>query len=152
MRVGRLAQGLVVLLWATHALDVQWTAARVALAGLTVVGGATLYIGLFVIQATVAFWTIDSLEAVNTVTYGGVETSQFPLSIYRPWFRRFFTFVVPLACVSYFPALAILGRDDVELGSPVWFRWSAPLIGVLFLCVALKFWKFGVRHYHSTGS
>lgn len=152
MRVGRLAQGLVVLLWAARALEVHWSVDRVALAGFTVLGGACLFVGLFVIQATLAFWTTESLEAMNTVTYGGVETSQLPLSIYRPWFRRFFTFVVPLACVSYFPALAILGRDDVHLGSPAWFRWSAPVVGVLFLVMALQVWRFGVRHYRSTGS
>jgi len=152
MRVGRLVQGLIVLLWAAKALHVDWSAPRVALAGFTVLGGACLYIGLFVIQATLAFWSTESLEAMNTVTYGGVETSQLPLSIYRPWFRKFFTFVVPLGCVSYFPALAVLGREDVQLGSPVWFRWSAPAVGVVFLCVALRFWRFGVRHYRSTGS
>ena len=48
------------------------------------------------LQATLAFWTTETLEIVNTVSYGGVETAQYPLSIYRPWFRHFFTFVVPL--------------------------------------------------------
>lgn len=152
MRVGRLAQGLIVLLWAASALNVQWSAARIGLAVSAVVGGACLFCGLFVLQATLSFWTIETLEVMNTVTYGGTETAQFPLSIYRPWFRKFFTFVVPLACVTYFPALAILGREDVHLDSPVWFRWSAPLIGVLFLVLALQVWKFGVRHYRSTGS
>jgi ABC-2 type transport system permease protein len=134
------------------ALDVQWTAPRVALACYAVVGGACLFTGLLVVQATVAFWTIDSLEAMNTVTYGGVETSQLPMSIYRPWFRRFFTFVVPLACVSYFPALGVLGREGMAPGWPVWFFWSAPTIGVLFLAASLGLWRFGVRRYCSTGS
>ena len=48
----------------------------------------------------------------NIVTHGGVETTQFPLSIYRPWFRGIFTFVFPLGAVSYFPVLAILGKAD----------------------------------------
>lgn len=152
MRVGRFAQGLVVLLWAANALDVQWSVARIALVVLAAFGGACLFAGLFVLQATLAFWTIETLEIVNTVTYGGNEAGQYPLPIYRPWFRRFFTFVVPLACVTYFPGLAILGREDPMLGSPTWFRWAAPLIGVLFLAVALRVWQVGVRHYRSTGS
>lgn len=77
--------------------------------------------------------------------------AQYPLTIYRPWFRRFFTFVIPLACVNYFPALAILGRPD-PLGMPVFLQWIAPLIGVGFLVVTLQVWKIGVRHYRSTGS
>jgi ABC-2 type transport system permease protein len=152
MRVGRFVQGLIVLLWAASVLDVPWSAARIALVVFTVLGGAGLFSGLFVLQATLSFWTIETLEIANTVTYGGNEAGQFPLSIYRPWFRNFFTFVVPLACVTYFPALALLGRDDPLIHSPLWFRWSAPAIGVLFLIVSLQVWQIGVRHYRSTGS
>ena len=152
MRIGRLLQGLVVLIWAAGALNVEWSIAHVGLLMFAIIGGVCLFIGLFVLQATLSFWTIESLEIMNTMTYGGIETSQYPLSIYRPWFRKFFTFVVPLACVSYFPALAILGREDTAIGSPQWFLWVAPAIGIIFLMVCLQFWKFGVRHYRSTGS
>ena len=151
-RIGRAVQGLIVLVWAAAALGVQWTAGRVCLVVLAIVGGASMFYGLWVIQATLAFWTIESLEVMNAVTYGGAETGQYPLSIYRPWFRKFFTFVVPLACVSYFPALAILGRTDTAMGTPRWFQCAAPLIGVAFLPVSLQVWRFGVRRYRSTGS
>ncbi len=152
MRIGPLFQGLVVLLWSAGTLDVDWTPPRVGLAVFAVFGGACLFAGLFVLQATLAFWTTETLELMNTMTYGGKDTGQYPLSIYRPWFRRFFTFVVPLACVSYYPALAILGRDDPVTHSPLWFQVSAPVVGVLFLVGSLQVWCFGVRHYRSTGS
>ena len=45
--------------------------------------------------------TVESIEIVNCLTYGGIETAQFPLSIYRPWFRSFFTFVVPLVAINW---------------------------------------------------
>ena len=151
-RIGRLINGLIVLLWATAALDVVWTPGRIALLVFTIFGGMCMFMGLFVLQATMSFWTTETLEIMNTVTYGGTETAQYPLSIYRPWFRKFFTFVVPLASVSYFPALAILGRDDSALDSPRWFQCSAPLIGIIFMLISLQVWKFGVRHYRSTGS
>ena len=123
-----------------------WTKLQTAIAG-----GAARFVGLVVLQATLAFWTTETLEIVNTVTYGGVQTTQYPIAVYRPWFRKFFAYVVPLACVSYFPAIAIIGRTD-PLGSPIWFQYLSPLIGVGFLLVALQVWKFGVRHYVSTGS
>ena len=129
----------------------QWTLARIALAGFAIFGGACLFYGLWVLQATLAFWTIETLEIVNTVTYGGVETAQYPLVIYRPWFRRFFTAVIPLACVSYFPALAIMDRSAGS-GVPSVLQWLAPAAGVGFLALSLQVWKIGVRHYRSTGS
>jgi ABC-2 type transport system permease protein len=151
LRVGRLAQGLIVLAWAASALDVVWSPARIALVLAAIFGGACLFSGLLVLNATMAFWTTETLEIVNTVTYGGVETAQYPLSIYRGWFRKFFTRVIPLACINYVPALAILGRSDPH-GTPPALHWAAPAVGVGFLLLTLQVWKLGVRHYRSTGS
>lgn len=150
-RVGRFTQGLVVLLWAASVLDIPWSPAKTALAIAAILGGVCLFFGLIILQATLAFWTTETLEIMNTVTYGGVETAQYPLAIYRRWFRRFFTFIVPLACINYFPVLAILGRPD-PLDIPRLLQWTAPAVGVAFLAMALQIWKIGVRHYHSTGS
>jgi len=151
MRLGRLVHGVAVLGWAAVALDMAWSLPKILLLGAAIVGGACLFCGLFVLQATLAFWTVETLEIMNTVTYGGVETAQYPLAIYQPWFRRFFTLVVPLACANYFPAQALLGRPD-PLGSPPLFQWLSPVVGGLFLAGALQVWKVGLRHYCSTGS
>ena len=114
-------------------------------------GGACLFSGLFIFQATLCFWTTESIEIVNCTTYGGVEAAQFPLTIYRPWFRAIFTFVIPLATINYFPAQVLLNLDDA-LGSTRLIQWLSPLAGVLFLWICLRFWNFGVKHYRSTGN
>jgi ABC-2 type transport system permease protein len=150
-RFGRLLQGLAVLGWAAHAGGVHWDPARVLLLLLAIAGGACLFLGLVVLQATSCFWTVETLEVWNVFTYGGNYAGQYPMSIYRPWFRRFFTAVVPLACVSYLPALALLDRPD-PLGLPTVLRWLGPLAGALFLGFALQIWKLGVRRYTGTGS
>jgi ABC-2 type transport system permease protein len=150
-RIGRFSQGLAVLIWSAATLDIPWTLPKIALVVGAILGGMCLFCGLFVLQATLCFWTVESLEVMNTLTYGGVETGQFPITAYRSWFRSFFIYVVPLACVTYFPALAILGRPDA-LGSSRWFQWLAPLVGVAFLMIAMQVWRIGVRHYRSTGS
>lgn len=151
MRLGRLLQGLVVLLWSSMTLEIAWTLPKVALLIVAVLGGACLFAGLFVVQATICFWTVESIEIMNTVTYGGVEAAQFPVTIYRQGFRKFFTYGVPLAAVTYFPATAILGRQD-PLGSSRLFQYLSPVIGVAFLLLATQVWRIGVRHYRSTGS
>ncbi|MBI3038435.1 ABC-2 family transporter protein [bacterium] len=151
MRIGRFSQGLAVILWGGLKLKIFFSIPCLALLLFAILGSAALFSGLFVLQATLSFWTIDSLEIVNTVTYGGVETAQFPLSIYNRWFRGFFTFVIPLACINYFPAHAILGKKDV-LGYPEFFGWVSPFFGFAFLWFCFKIWEFGVRNYKSTGS
>ena len=150
MRVGRFLQGLLVLIWSAGRLGIDWSASSVLLVAWSIVGGTCLFSGLFVLGAALCFWTVESIEIVNCLTYGGVETAQFPLSIYRPWFRSFFTFAVPLATINYFPLQAIL-NPNLE-GYTRLVAWMSPLAGIAFLLVCLQFWRIGVRHYTSTGS
>jgi ABC-2 type transport system permease protein len=151
LRIGRLLQGLVILIWAFFNLGVDWNAAKVALLIFSIGGSIMIFTGLLIMQAAMCFWSTQSLEIMNSFTNGGVETAQWPLSIYNRWFSKIFIFIIPLGCVNYFPVIAILGKPDV-LQSPVWFQWISPLAGVLFLAVCLLVWKYGVRHYRSTGS
>jgi ABC-2 type transport system permease protein len=150
-RIGRLIQGVALLGYAAWAGTIDWTWERVVLLVVSTVCGVCAFLGILVLQATSAFWTVDSLEVWSAFTYGGVTMSQYPLAIYRSWFRALFTFVFPIGCVIYYPGLAILGHAD-PLGAPAFVGWLAPLAGPGFLVVSLWIWRFGVRHYQSTGS
>jgi ABC-2 type transport system permease protein len=150
-RLGRTLQGLVVLVLATHLAAITWDAAAVATAVWAVAGGAALFASILGLQATMVFWTVESLEIVNVLTYGGVQAAQYPLNIYAAWFRRVLTFGVPLACVAYYPVLAILKRSD-PLGAPDWLLPITPLAGFVFLAVSLLAWRAGMARYASTGS
>ena len=150
-RVGRFAQGVAVLAYAFATLDIAWDLPRVLLFIAAIVGAICVFLGLLIMQATSAFWTTETLEIWNAFTYGGVTMAQYPLSIYRSWFRNLFTFVIPLGCGNYLPGIAILGVED-PLGTPVIVQWLAPLVGPVFLGVALIIWRFGLRRYRSTGS
>ncbi|WP_219213482.1 ABC transporter permease [Variovorax boronicumulans] len=150
-RLGRLLQGMAVLVFATHQAPIAWTPATVAVALFALVGGIALFLGILVLQGTLAFWTVESLEIANVLTYGGVQAAQYPLALYANWFRRVLTFVVPLACVAYYPALAILGKPD-PLGAPAWMGALSPLAGFVFLAAAFGVWRLGLRRYASTGS
>src|SRR5262249_8869791 len=99
------------------------------------------------LQATSAFWTIETLEVWNTFTYGGNYASQYPMAIYRRWFRWFFTAIVPLACTAYLPATAILDRAPLDVVHAL-----APAAGVIFLALSLAAWRLGLRKHASTGS
>jgi ABC-2 type transport system permease protein len=150
-RIGRMLQGLAVLVLATRLAHIDWDPAAVAIAVWAVAGGVALFAGILVLQATLSFWTIESLEAVNVFTYGGVQAAQYPLNIYAGWFRRVLTFGVPLACVAYYPVLAILKRPD-PLGAPDWILPLTPLAGFAFLALSFLAWRAGMARYASTGS
>jgi ABC-2 type transport system permease protein len=99
-RIGRLAQGMLALWIGTHLSTINWTLGAWVTIAFAVLGGVALFSGILVLQGTLAFWTVESLEIANTLTYGGVEAAQYPLDVYARWFRNFVTFVVPIASVS----------------------------------------------------
>jgi ABC-2 type transport system permease protein len=150
-RIGRFSQGIVVFIWSLSTLQIPCNFQILWLLGTSIIGGVALFLGIAIMQATLTFWTIESLEIMNILTYGGVETAQYPLSIYSKWFQRFFTFLIPLACVSYFPLLAVLNKADT-FSVPLWFCYVSPTAGIIFLLVALKLWQMGERYYCSTGN
>jgi ABC-2 type transport system permease protein len=150
-RIGRLAQGMLAWGVAMHLSTVSWTWQSWAILLFAVAGGVALFSGILVLQATLAFWTVESLEVANILSYGGVEAAQYPLDIYVRWLRDFLTFIVPLGCIAYFPVAAVLGRAD-RTGAPPWVLPLTPLVGFLFLALSLWMWRLGVRRYTSTGS
>jgi ABC-2 type transport system permease protein len=151
LRLGRIAQGGLVLGYALLQIPTIWTPDMLLLLPLTILSGATIYTGLIVIGATICFWTIRTPEVINVFTVGGEEASSYPLSIYNGWIRGIFLFVVPIAFANYPAALYLLGRND-PFGLPSWVAWLAPLAAALFLLAALALWRLGVTKYQGAGS
>src|SRR5215469_3790760 len=57
-RIGRLTQGIGVFAYGAAATHFAFTPAAVAILAFAVVGGVAVFAGLFVMQATLAFWTV----------------------------------------------------------------------------------------------
>lgn len=106
--------------------------------------------GLFIMGATLSFWTIESLEVVNIFTYGGTEMIQYPMDIYPNFIRTFFTYILPAIFLLYYPALYILNWPD-PLGMPPIAPFLAPFVAIVMLTIANLFWNYGLRFYESTG-
>jgi ABC-2 type transport system permease protein len=106
---------------------------------------------LFMFGSTVTFWTLQSIEAVNILTYGGTELMSYPMTIYPFWMQRFFTFVVPFIFLNYYPALYFLDKPD-PLHFPPFAPFMAPFVALAFFGAALWFWRIGINHYQSSGT
>lgn len=150
-RLGRVAQGALVLAYAVGSVGVAWTPAKALAVVLAVLSGAVIYTGLIVIGATICFWTIKTPEVINAFTFGGQTMISYPLSIYNGFVRAVFLSVVPVAFANYPAALLVLGRSD-PWGLPGDLAWAAPLVAALFFALAHRFWSYGVTKYQSTGS
>lgn len=152
-QLGRLAEAGVVLGLALHWVGAwgRWGAGEWLLAAWAMLGGVLFFLGLLVMGATLCFWTVESMEAMNILTYGGSEMARYPLHIFGDRLRRLFVYVIPLAFVNYVPTLALLGKPD-PFGLPAAAPYAAPLVCGLVFAAGMLGWRVGVRHYLSTGS
>jgi ABC-2 type transport system permease protein len=123
----------------------------VALLVVTPITGAVIIGAVWVATCAVSFWIVEGRELANAFTYGSTITTAYPITIFAPWLRTLFCFLVPGAFVAYFPALAILGRPD-PLGLPPALPYVTPLVAVAAAGIAALVWRAGVRHYTGTGS
>ncbi|WP_372462941.1 ABC transporter permease [Streptomyces parvulus] len=150
-RLGRVTQGVLVLVYALVQLDVDWTVAKVLLMPVMLLSGAGIFCAVFVAAAAFQFVAQDASEVANAFTYGGTTMLQYPPTVFAQDLVRGATFVVPLAFVNWLPAGYVLDRP-FPLALPEWVAFTPPLVAVACCALAGLAWRAGLRSYRSTGS
>ncbi|MFB7517932.1 ABC transporter permease [Streptomyces sp. NPDC056144] len=150
-RFGRIAQALLVIVWAVFRLDVAWTPVKAVLLPVAMVCGALLFGAVMVAGAAVQFWLQDAAEVTNSFTYGGNTMLQYPPTVFSQDLVRGVVYVLPLAFVNWLPALYVLDRP-VPAGVPDWAVFASPLVAAVCCGAAGLVWRAGTRAYRSTGS
>ena len=145
-KLGRLIQAIMVFAYAIPASPVVWTADNILTLVLMILGGTAVFSGLFVIYATLCFFTTQGLEVMNIFTDGGKEFGKYPFEVYGKGVLKFFSYVIPMAWFQQYPLMYLLGHSTNQ-----WLMVS-PLICFLFLIPCYVLWRIGLRHYKSTGS
>lgn len=145
-RFGRMLQAILMLAYGVTASDISWDRNKVITLLFMIIGGTVIFGCLFVVYASICFFTLEGLEFMNILTDGAREFGKYPIDIYGKNVLRLCTFLVPYALFQYYPFLYLIGR--------VWAWWYMflPIVGGLFLIPCFLLWRYGVRHYKSTGS
>ncbi len=115
------------------------------LASVMLLGTATLVLySLWILIISAAFFVVK----VDNITYlfsSIFDAARWPVSVFKGALRIVFTFVIPLAVMTTYPAEAMLGRLE---GSTM----VATVVGtVAFAAVARFTWSRAIRHYTSAG-
>ena len=149
-RFGAILIGVLALALGSVSAQVHWTAFKALLLIWAILGGMALVCGLFLIEATISFFSIKRIEAANILTYGGRSACQYPIDIYPKGLQLLFTIAAPFALTTHLPAAYIL--DKPLWGAGALWSLAAPLSGFAFLgLMTLAFYR-GLRRYRSTGS
>jgi len=137
--------GLILFVVAFSRMN-RWPRPEHLLGGLVlfVCAALTLY-SLWILVVSAAFFVVkvDNLSFLFSSIF---DAARWPVSVFRGVLRIVFTFVVPLALMTTYPALALLGRLD--LGT------AALAIGgtLAFGVFARLVWVHSIGHYTSASS
>lgn len=146
-RITRAVSGIAVVVWAIIRQGVALTPLSLAILLMALLGGCILYSGVFVLSSGIAFFTIRALDWIYILTNASYAVTRCPVEYMPRVLRGAFTFILPILVISYYPASVVCAW-----GEPLWKGMLALPVGFAFLGVSLLVWRFGVRHYKSTGS
>jgi ABC-2 type transport system permease protein len=137
--------GLAIFGVAFHRLG-RWPSAASVAAALALLVCATLVLySLWILVISAAFYLvkIDNLSYLFASIY---DAARWPVDVFRGLLRVLFTFVIPLALLTSYPALALLGK----LSLPV----AAQALGgsLLFAVAARLVWTRSIGRYTSASS
>jgi ABC-2 type transport system permease protein len=145
-RLGRLLQAIVVLIYGISVSDINWTLDKILTLFFMILGGSIVFGCLFIIYASICFFTLEGLEFMNILTDGAREYGKYPINVYGKSVLKFCTYLVPYTLFQYYPFLYLTGRSNTKL------YMLYPILACLFLVPSYLLWNNGVRHYKSTGS
>ncbi len=144
--IGNFLVGGVLVAVAAARLGIVWTPGIIVYFVVMVLSGGVIFIALNLMTCVSAFWIMDSVP-VTRVVFEMHEFAKYPLSIYPRAIGLLLTWAIPFGFASYFPAARLMG-----IASPAWQAYGAPVVAAVLLAIALWVWRFGLRHYGSTGT
>jgi ABC-2 type transport system permease protein len=136
--------GLFLLGWALRDLGRTPAPSEVAWTVVLLGGAMGILYAMWILIVCLAFVVVkvDNLSYLFASIY---DAARWPASVFRGFWAVVFTFVIPLALMTTFPARALLGKLDA--GS------AAGALGasVVSLVVARVVWKRAIGRYTSAG-
>ncbi len=134
----------VILTIAFQRMD-RWPSFGNVLAACVLLVGATLLLyslWILIISAAFRFVKVDNLTYLFSSIF---DAARWPVVIFRGPLRFVFTFVIPLAVMTTFPAEALLGRLETT------HLWASVLGSLVFAAAARWVWLRSLSHYTSAG-
>lgn len=145
-RIGPLITAIITMVIGIRNSQVEWHMGIVLTLVSMIVGGVLLFVGLFMLGASICFFSIEDSSIINVLTYGAKEHGKYPIDIYGKGLMSFCTYVIPYTLIQYYPLQYILGKTQH------WQYALYPFGVVVFLAVCYGVWCLGVRNYKSCGS
>ena len=137
--------GAALITWALAKLDHVPDAGEVTVALLLLLSGVLVLYSMWILVVGACFWVVrlDNLVYLLDALF---DAARWPIHVFRGFWRVLFTFVVPLAIMTTYPAMSVLGRLEA--------RTAGLALGgaVLFTAIARLLWRKAIRAYTAASS
>ena len=144
--LGQFAFGLGTLIYSWNKLELGFSPLMLLKMIVFLITASLIMIALQNAAAATCFWIQNSffvLDFINKMK----DYAKYPVTIFSPVFRFIFTFVIPIAFISYYPSLVVLRPDEVPILS-----WLSPIVALVFFFLSYKIWMHGAMKYNGTGA
>jgi ABC-2 type transport system permease protein len=124
----------------------RWPGPRELLLGLAFLGLAVIVLYSFwILVVSAAFWVVK-VDNLSYLFQSLFDAGRWPITVFKGALYYLFTFVFPLALMTTYPALALLGKLTATNAALAW------LGGLAFAAVARAVWLRALGMYTSASS
>ncbi|MFF2015772.1 ABC transporter permease [Paenibacillus sp. NPDC058177] len=146
-----LIPGIVIFLYAAHAVGFNWGLLSILKLVITIIGGVLIRGGIYTIVGAVAFWTKRSGNLIGMTIATLERTTMYPLTLYPYVVQVVLTFLLPIGFISFYPAESFL-KKKASLELPFDMTIGTLIVGLVCMAVAYMVFRQGLRRYESAGS
>jgi ABC-2 type transport system permease protein len=144
-RVFDLIGAILVMVYAFGQRGHGPTAPDVALGVVLFGTGVAATYALWILCAAASFWVVR-LDNLMYLLGAIIDTARWPIQVFPGAWRFVFTFVIPIAVMTTYPAMALLGKLDARTA-------FATLGGTaVLLLISRLVWRTAIRSYTSASS
>lgn len=134
-----------ILVWSIRGIGLVMGVREVILLVEYVVCGTIINSGIYTIFNSLNFWIVQG-DDIAVLVQTCREFVKYPLQVFPGVIQGFFTYILPLGFVAYYPVLGLLGRTKM----PVMIL--LPAVAALVAVIASVIWRLGLKGYNSTGT
>ena len=144
MDLASIIPAFALLGYAFWKIDFSFAPLQFLLYGFLIINALIFLYALLVLLAATNFWAIQK-TGLGRFYENVVRIARYPTDIYEKFWKILLVYVLPISIIAQVPAGGLLGK----LSWP--YLVYVLVFSVLFLVLAIRFWKFGLKRYTSVG-
>ncbi len=144
-RIVDVLAGLAIIAYAFHRAGHAPALAHLGAGFLLLFAAVAVMYSLWILIVAAAFWVVR-LDNLTFLLGAVFDAARWPIQVFKGAWRIIFTFVIPLALMTSYPAMAILGRLSFSTAALCLAGAAA------FFALSRSVWILAIRSYTSASS